>query len=386
MKRALSGLAPPTRRQGDDALASVLMEALLRASRDEADTLTHGFHAWPARMHPTIASTVLDGVPVAPGSVLDPFCGGGTVLVEARVRGRACVGVDLNPLALRVAEVKVDVRAAASRAAFLEAAAAVAQASRERVKARVRARAPLSRAQASHWQPHVLLELAGLREQIAAVHDRRDRRALEVVLSSVLVKVSRTRSDTDGRDHEKRIGRYLSTELFLRKAHELVERWAVLETACAERAASVTLHERDARSLGEVVRAGSVGLVLTSPPYGGTYDYAAHHALRMPWLGLDDRALRHGELGARRNATATTWDADVSATLGVIARVLAPKGCAVLVLGDAEIGRVRVAADAQVARLAPQVGLRLVASAAAPRLDHRGGRDREEHLLALTRV
>ncbi len=386
MKRALSGLAPPTRSGGDAALARVLMEALTRAAHDDADTLTHGFHAWPARMHPAIAAAVLDGVPAVRGAVLDPFCGSGTVLVEARARGRAAVGVDLNPLALRVAEVKVDVRDAASRAAFLASATAVADASRARVKARAKVRAPLSREVAARWQPHVLLELAGLREEIAAVRDRHDRRALEVVFSSNLVKVSRARSDTDAREHEKRIGRYLSTELFLRKASELVERWAALEAACARPLAPVTLHERDARALADVVRPGSAALVLTSPPYGGTYDYAAHHALRLPWLGLDDRALRRGELGARRSATPATWDDDVGAMLAALARVVAPSGHAVLLMGDAEVGRARVAADTQLARLAPRVGLRVVASAAAPRADRRGGPDREEHLLALARV
>ncbi|MCC7075092.1 MAG: hypothetical protein IT383_27515 [Deltaproteobacteria bacterium] len=386
MKRALSGLAPPTRRDGDEALSALLFEALARASREEADTLTHGFHAWPARMHPAIAATVIDGARVSGATVLDPFCGGGTVLVEARVRGRPAVGIDLNPLALRVAEVKVDVRDAPARARFLEQAHAVAQASRERVKGRVKVRAPLSPRQASHWQPHVLLELGGLREEIASVIDQRDRRALEVVLSSILVKVSRARSDTDARDHEKRIGRYLSTELFLRKAQELEERWAALAAACAAPPAPVALHQRDARTLGDVVRPGSVALVLTSPPYGGTYDYAAHHAMRMPWLGLDDRALRQGELGARRSATTASWDVDVAAVLSALGRALAPGGLLVLVIGDAEPGGTRVPADAQVTRLASRAGLRMVASAAAPRPDRRGGDAREEHLLALTPV
>ncbi|MBI1944295.1 MAG: hypothetical protein HYS27_01295 [Deltaproteobacteria bacterium] len=383
MKRALSGLLPPTRKSGEPALADTLFEALTRASAADVDALTHGFHAWPARMHRCVASVVLDGLAGAP--VVDPFCGGGTVLIEARVRGRAAIGVDLNPLALRVSEVKVDVRDASSRAAFLARANEVAQSSRERVKARVKVRAPLSRAQVAQWHPHVLLELAGLREEIALVKERRDRRALEVVLSSILTKVSRARSDTDERGREKRIGRYLSTELFARKAAELVERWAALEAAVAKPKSPVSLYEHDALALHEVVKPGSAGLVLTSPPYGGTYDYASHHAARMPWLGLDDRALLRGELGARRRATPASWDAEVRAMLAATARALAADGLVVLLLGDAQLDRVRVAADEQLARLAPSAGLRAVASASAPRDDRRGGAAREEHLIALAR-
>ena len=52
-----------------------------------ADTnyLTHGLHPYPARMIPQIAARLLERY-ASPGDwVLDPFCGSGTVLVEARL-------------------------------------------------------------------------------------------------------------------------------------------------------------------------------------------------------------------------------------------------------------------------------------------------------------
>ena len=385
MKRALSGLLPPSRKSGEPALASLLFDALARAATDDPDALTHGFHVWPARMHRSIAAAVLEGLATPGGLVVDPFCGGGTVLVEARAHGRAAVGVDLNPLALRVCEVKTDLRDAAARARFAASAEAVVLASKARVKARAPSRAPVSRALAARWDAHVLKELAGLREEILAVNDVRDRRALEVVLSAILTKVSRARSDTDTRESSKRIGRYIPTEIFAKKAHELVERWGALEAAVAS-PAPLSLVEHDALRLHEVVKAGSAALILSSPPYGGTYDYSSHHAARMPWLALDDRALERGELGARRRVTAPAWDREVENMLFAMARALAPGGHAVLVMGDAEVAGARIQADLQLARLAPRAGLRVVASASAPREDRRGGAARDEHLVALTGV
>ena len=52
-------------------------------------------------MQPVAAQHLLSTLPAA-GTVLDPFCGSGTTLVEALRSGRAAVGADASPLALFV--------------------------------------------------------------------------------------------------------------------------------------------------------------------------------------------------------------------------------------------------------------------------------------------
>ena len=81
------------------------------AGQDEvtAESLTHPVHPYPARLHPATAGRlvpiVMEGA-ARDAVLLDPFCGSGTVLVEARAVGGMAVGVDLNPLAVRLARVK----------------------------------------------------------------------------------------------------------------------------------------------------------------------------------------------------------------------------------------------------------------------------------------
>jgi len=128
--------------------------------------------------------------------------------------------------------------------------------------------------------------------------------------------------------------------------------------------------------------------VLSSPPYGGTYDYHAHHARRYPWLGIDAAALEEGEIGARRALSgardgAARWDEELTAALRAIREVLREEGCVVLLMGDAELGGRRVDAHQQLARLAKHAGLRAVAGAAQLRPDFRGGQPRREHLVML---
>jgi hypothetical protein len=65
---------------------------------------THPFHTYPAGMH---ADAARDLIALFPGdSVFDPFCGGGTVLVEARAAGRRTHGSDVSPVAVRVARAR----------------------------------------------------------------------------------------------------------------------------------------------------------------------------------------------------------------------------------------------------------------------------------------
>lgn len=384
-RRALSNLGGEVRARGEPKLSAMLARAWERAATQPPDVLTHGFHSWPARMHWAIARSILEEL--GPSSIVDPFCGGGTVLVEARVAGARALGVDLNPLARLVCEVKLDTRDAAGRALLLHRAEAVAEASEARVRGRVPMRVELPREETQWYAPHVLKELGGLLEEIRAVEDPRDRRALAMVFSSNLVKVSRQRADTAEHQTARRIRKGLTTELFLRKAKELVERLEELEGAAKGPMPKIV--EGDARQLEELARGARFDLVLTSPPYGGTYDYARHHARRIAWLGLDDFALRRFELGARRSLTgadaAKHWERDVDAMLAAMARVVRRDGHVVLVAGDAQIGDARIEAPAQLARLGRRHGLTPTAIASQLRADRTGGRAREEHIALFTR-
>ncbi len=393
-KFALSGLRRPTRSSGEEPLASLLFDALDKAAATEPDTVTHGFHSYPARMHPAIASVLLDGVAKPGNHVVDPFCGSGTVLVEARRRGLRATGVDLNPTALRLTEVKTDVRTPASLDAFAARLAHVVIRSKERVKAKVDARAPLTPAQARHYQGHVLKELAGLWTEIHAVDDEHDKDALVMVLSSILLKVQRDpRAASDlGEEAVKRIGRYIPTEMFHKKGDELILRWKALAAAALSGPAP-RLILNDARNLAADVKRKKLeraDLIITSPPYAGTYNYTQHHELRMPWLGESSRRLVEGEIGARRHtgergarAGKDRWDTEVLDVLHAIAAVLDARGTAFFVVGDGEVGGQRIVADLQLAELAPRAGLHVVAVASAPRADWKGGADRDEHIVAI---
>ena len=68
---------------------------------------THGFHQYPARMHPEIAKRLIEKYAIkSPDIVFDPFMGSGGVLVESMLHGNNSVGIDLNPFAVLLTTVK----------------------------------------------------------------------------------------------------------------------------------------------------------------------------------------------------------------------------------------------------------------------------------------
>lgn len=64
--------------------------------------LTHGFFKYMAGMQPMTARELMKLTPRG-GTILDVFCGSGTVLIEALVAGSSAFGCDVSPLAVFVA-------------------------------------------------------------------------------------------------------------------------------------------------------------------------------------------------------------------------------------------------------------------------------------------
>ena len=67
---------------------------------------THCFHSYPAMMIPQVARRIIDNLGKKSKILFDPYCGTGTSLVEANLKGIDAIGTDLNPLARLIATAK----------------------------------------------------------------------------------------------------------------------------------------------------------------------------------------------------------------------------------------------------------------------------------------
>ncbi|MFO0615082.1 MAG: DNA methyltransferase [Polyangiaceae bacterium] len=407
-RRSLTNVGGPTDLGGDAEIANVLAHALdvaAPADTEDADDAEptdhvakiHAFHAYPARMHPLTARRLVEGLSIAGDYVVDPFAGSGTVIVEAALAGRNAWGTDLNPLAVRLARRKAVAAKPAYLDALAQAAETVAASARERRLARAGASRRFEQVDVDLFAPHVLLALDGLRVGIDAIEHKGVARDLELVLSAILVKLSRRASDTSDKAQEKRIASDFPERLFVRKAEELSRALAEIAPRLLD-APPARLDEDDATVLKKIPE-NSCDLIVTSPPYPGVYDYLAHHEARLRWLRLKADRFAAREIGASRAARESSvdeaiarWEDELVRVLRSMERVLVRGGRAALLIADSAIERTPIRADALVARAGRAAGLRPTARASQPRAHfHAPTRaafaehERREHALVLTK-
>jgi SAM-dependent methyltransferase len=390
-RRAFSTLGGPVELGGEGASARKL-GALLDVDAALARALTHGFHSYAGRMHPTIARGGIAGF-TGPGDlVVDPFCGSGTVLVEAMAAGRRAVGVDASPLGIAIARTRTTLLGAEGRARLEAEAAAISEEAGLRARKRKRPDLPAwSKGELQRFHAHVLFELLGLRELVLDTPDDDVGHALRMCFSSLLVKFMKAGPEAPRDGESKRIARGVPSRMLADRARELCQGLAALEARMPAGTPPANVLLGDARDLS-AVKTGTAALVLSSPPYAGTYDYAALHDVRFTWLDLPRGDFRRAQLGARKGVgvAARDWREAQARWLGEAARVLRPGGHALLVVGDGVLdGRPEDAPDGVASAASPH-GLEPVARASQSRPVHDSrlqeifaDRPRREHLLLL---
>lgn len=68
---------------------------------------THGYHRYPAKFLPNVVKKIIEDYAPNSRNVADLFAGCGTTLVEAKVHGKESIGTDINPVAQLITKVKV---------------------------------------------------------------------------------------------------------------------------------------------------------------------------------------------------------------------------------------------------------------------------------------
>jgi len=253
--------------------------------RKEPKYATHGIHPYKGKFYPQLAKSLisLSAVPVG-STVLDPFCGSGTAILEAFLNGMRGVGCDMHPLAAKIASAKVGILAVQS-AQCEQAIIGVLQ----RVQSTNRTFArdtnqfqPELLGEVLSWFPEpVVYKLNWILSVIRAVESPPVREFLEVVLSSIIRDISQQDPrDLRIRRRQPPIDDAPAIELFVDSLSGQLGRLRDFWRASWYQPA-VPVQPRvaagDSRRMAVFsrlgLRPGDVDLVVTSPPYATALPY-----------------------------------------------------------------------------------------------------------------
>jgi hypothetical protein len=299
------------------------------------ERLSHYLFRYPAKFHPPVVRSLLLRYTSERDTVLDPFCGSGTLMVEAAAMGRNSVGIDVDPVAVMVSRVKVHrfniPSLRASSELLTQRLMQWRRGAKEYEKRQFTDLAPVRYAEQAarlrkwipdipnleHWfRRYVVIDLARILRTI-------DRVDIPIThwefFNLVFASIIRNASNADPVPVS---GLEVTRHMKERDAKgRVIDPFALFERAMSRALlgvaefstnspASVTSRviEGDATKLTASLH-NSVDAVITSPPYHGAVDYYRRHQLEMFWLGVttsqDERlALRPRYIGnkvARRH-------------------------------------------------------------------------------------
>lgn len=289
------------------------------AARKDPKYVTHGIHPYKGKFYPQLAKALINIADLPHGStILDPFCGSGTTLLEGYLNGLRTYGCDVHPLAAKIARAKTAVLEEEPDV-FSEIVSGVMEAldtaPNDFPKELDQMAADNSDEIANWFADPVARKINWLLRVIRSGSEGASQDFLEVVLSSIIRDVSQ-QEPTDLRIRYRKELLKDADVLGLFKAQlalqfSRVEKfWRVRGYAPNPffRASAVSGDNRKAETYDRLsLSAGSVDLVLTSPPYAMALPYLDTDRLSLLTLfglgGSDRRPLEQSLIGSREITT-----------------------------------------------------------------------------------
>lgn len=259
------------------------------ASRQSTRYSVHGLHEYKGKFNPQIARAILNIFQVSAGArVLDPFCGSGTSLVECSHVGISAVGLDINPLAVFLANAKLQA---------LRLPVAQLQEALNAAVARFNADTPWHGPAADErlvylrdwFEPQILDGLERLRAAISH-GDSQCAQVLLSVASNLLREYSlQDPNDLRIRRRKSPLPETAFIAAFEQAAALFITRLAGVRTVLGTEPAAGRAVLADSRDLGSGcarLEGERFDCALTSPPYATALPYIDTQRLSLVWLGL----------------------------------------------------------------------------------------------------
>lgn len=271
------------------------------SGRKEPKYLTHGIHPYKGKFYPQLVRPLLNILDIKEGeTVFDPFCGSGTVLLEAVLNGCDAYGCDINPIAVEISKAKNSIfkvlpydfekqvkmfEQELKNDQEIEPSDIFDQDALEEIES---------------WFPQkVVLKLAFIMDKIQKVPDDRIRSFLRIILSSIIRDISQ-QDPTDLRIRRRKdpIEDAQVLEMFLNNLNKQYQNIMTYFKIChnaPERVGEAKVwrgNSTDTTSVKENLGDRKVDIIITSPPYATALPYIDTNRLNMLVLNGTNAAKR----------------------------------------------------------------------------------------------
>lgn len=247
----------------------------------------HGLHEYKGKFNPQVAKAILNIFGARRGHlVLDPFCGSGTSLIECAHLGIKSIGTDINPLAVFLANAKLNALAIPSQKILSDAVKSLKSAQRSKCKADFKS----ERGEyLQSWFPEKqLTEIERLRSAIESTCP--ETKSVLLAIASNLLRDYSLQEPADLRI--RRRSSPFPEKSFFNAFHDAVDLFCARllnaqQIIGIKRVLSraVLLDCRKAVGYSKL-KQGSFDFALTSPPYATALPYIDTQRLSLVWLGL----------------------------------------------------------------------------------------------------
>ncbi len=379
---------------------------------------SHNFHSFPAKFPPQLPKMFIDELTEPNEIVLDPMVGSGTTIVEAYLANRKGIGLDIDPLSLKISKIKTT---PVNPEKIIESAKLIYRNSKNDLENNIVFLESFlenyfdskTKEFVDYWfLPEIQLELIALLNQISKIDDILIKNFFQVTFSSIIITktggVSLALDLAHTRPHKARI--IIDKKNTIRYGKEFLDsdskRKSYLTKAL--RSPLDEFWKKVTQNLKSIVNYNpqriepdikfcdsqnlslndkSVDLIITSPPYASNaIDYMRAHKFSLIWLGhnIDELTIKRkqyigGELvsnflfeelppfslkkvneisvlDSKRGFVLKRYYSEMSRVLKEMYRVLKPNKAAIVVVGNSVMKGIETETHKCLAEIGENIG------------------------------
>lgn len=286
--------------------------------RKDPKYVTHGIHPYKGKFYPQLVRPLLNilSVPIG-GTVFDPFCGSGTVVLEAVLNGYSAFGCDINPIATEIAKAKTSILSVPTYEFEKHIALFIRDLNSYKPGNYRSVFSVEAIDEIDSWFPEKVVDKMGfIIDRIKNVPDEKIKCFLRVILSSIIREISQQDpSDLRIRRRKEAIDDAPVIELYLQNLklqYDRIIAFHEVRNAAPEKIQSADIwlgNSKYTSKLQKHLPEEGVDIVITSPPYATALPYIDTNRLNLLVLNGLNASMRvpvEAEMTGTREIRKTT--------------------------------------------------------------------------------